>query len=319
MSTKVLIMGGTEFVSSAFSRYLIAKGYRVDIFTRGKREVDYEGVNRHLIGDRSNIDDLCQLKEEEYDYVYDINAYTEEDVKLTIECISRKKLKRYLFCSSGGVYLPSETVLDEKAPRGHNLNWGTYGLNKVKAENYLFKLHAESSFPITIFRPPYIYGPGNNLYRESYLFDRLTKGLALPIPHGNRTKAQFLYIDDLVKVVEAAALNEKANGEAYNIVYPEDISWKELVLLAAEAVGSEAKIKMINPSLLEKLGLKDRDFFPFRDTTALFSIDKLKIHSLPLPQIALKEGLKLSYAWYMEKGPAPIDKKMNKIETVLTQ
>ncbi|MBU3130132.1 hypothetical protein [Clostridium tagluense] len=32
---KILVMGGTEFVSSALTKYLISKGYIVDIFTRG--------------------------------------------------------------------------------------------------------------------------------------------------------------------------------------------------------------------------------------------------------------------------------------------
>lgn len=32
----ILVMGGTEFVSASLTKYLIAKGYTVDIFTRGK-------------------------------------------------------------------------------------------------------------------------------------------------------------------------------------------------------------------------------------------------------------------------------------------
>lgn len=32
---KILVMGGTEFVSNSLTKYLISKGYTEDIFTRG--------------------------------------------------------------------------------------------------------------------------------------------------------------------------------------------------------------------------------------------------------------------------------------------
>ena len=72
---KVLVMGGTEFVSSSLAEYLISKGYTVDIFTRGIKEIKYEGIRKHLKGDRKLIEDLERnLSDEMYDYVFDISA-----------------------------------------------------------------------------------------------------------------------------------------------------------------------------------------------------------------------------------------------------
>lgn len=319
MESRVLLMGGSQFVSASMARYLIKQGYRVDIYTRGQREVRYQGVNRHFKGDRKKEQDLTQLNGVEYDYVYDITAYTGEDVKLLTANISRAKLKRYILCSSAAVYLPSDTPFREESPKGENTNWARYGLDKLEAEEFLFRLNAEEGFPVTAFRPPYIYGPGNNLYREVYLFDGITNEQPLPLPHGKGTRVNFIYIDDLVKIFEAAARSEKANGEAYNIAYPEDTGWTELARTAAEAVGKEPHLKMVTPTVLKESGLHERQFFPFRDVNLRLSIDKLRAHELPLPQVELKEGLKLTYQWYKEAKPEVGDARMTEIETILSQ
>ena len=58
---KILIMGGTKFVSRALAMYLIEKGHEVSIFTRNKAAVDYTGIAKHYIGDRRVLADLRQL------------------------------------------------------------------------------------------------------------------------------------------------------------------------------------------------------------------------------------------------------------------
>lgn len=319
MTNRVLVMGGSEFISASVARYLLEQGYVVDIFTRGLREVKYSGINRHFKGDRKKAEDLAALSGEEYDYVYDITAYTAEDVKLLTAHLSRAKLKRYLLCSSAAVYLASDEPCREDSPKGQNNNWARYGLDKLEAEDYLFKLKAEEGLPVTTFRPPYIYGPGNNLYREAYLFERISNEQPLPLPHGSRKRVNFIYIADLVRIVEAAARSERANGEAYNIAYPAEISWTELARSAAQVVGKEPQLKMVTPAILKESGLNERQFFPFRDVNLLLSIDKLRDHELPLPLVDLKEGLKLAYSWYKETKPELSDGRMTEIETVLSQ
>ncbi|MBZ9687387.1 NAD-dependent epimerase/dehydratase family protein [Clostridium estertheticum] len=72
---KILVMGGTEFVSSSLTKYLISKGYIVDIFTRGIKSIKYNGIRKHLKGDRKSIEDLkVNISNEKYDYIFDISA-----------------------------------------------------------------------------------------------------------------------------------------------------------------------------------------------------------------------------------------------------
>ncbi|MCM1989442.1 SDR family oxidoreductase [Oceanirhabdus seepicola] len=318
---EILVMGGTEFVGKAVAKYLIAQGYTVDIFTRGLKHVDYDGVRNHIKGDRKLIDDLEKgLADKQYDFVIDISAYTKEDVENLISVLDISRIKRYVFCSSGGVYIPSDEIVSEEYSRGENPNWGAYGLNKKEAEDYLFDLYEKEKFPCTMFRPTYIYGEGNNLYRESYLFDRITNGLDIPIPEGSTT-TQFIHINDLVKTFESALYCDAAIGQAYNITHPDIISWQHLVETAMETADNKIEIVKVSKSFMDKLNIKiSREFFPFRDVTYMLDIQKLKAHGLHIPTIGIMEGLEKSYRWYCDKNHVNKDLRMiKKIELVLEQ
>lgn len=304
---KVLVMGGTQFVSSAVAKHMIKKGYEVDIFTRGMRPVEFTGYRNHLKGDRKSIENLRgELEGRRYDYIFDISAYTKEDVERLVSVVDRSSLKNYIFCSSGSVYEETEELAGENFPRGMNKNWGDYGLNKKKAEDYLFELHEKEGFPVTIFRPTYIYGEGNNLYREVFLFDRITKGLPIAIPAGNK-RNQFIHIEDLAKTFESAMYSKRAIGKGYNLTHPEEITWKDLCTTAMEVVGKKVEIKEID---YWGRGIEPRSFFPFRDVTYLLDMKKLKEDGLYEPKLVLEDGLGKAYEWYCKENPKLKDGRM---------
>jgi nucleoside-diphosphate-sugar epimerase len=294
--------------------YLISKGYTVDIFTRGIKSVKYYGVRNHLKGDRKSVEDLrANISGESYDYVFDISAYTEEDVRKLTTVVDKANLKRYVFCSSGSVYIPSDEIVTEEFTRGENPNWGNYGSDKKKAEDYLFRLWEDEKYPITIFRPTYIYGERNNLYREIYLFDRLTRGLDVPIPDGNE-KTQFIYIDDLVKVFESAVHTGKAVGQAYNVTHSEIVTWQDLVETAMKVVDRKVNVRKVDS---EKAKINTREYFPFRNVTYLLDTKKAEKDGLYMPQLDLLQGLQLAYKWYCNANPEVKDAKMNKVDFAL--
>lgn len=312
---QVLVMGGTQFVSKALAKFLISKGYEVDIFTRGTREITYEGVRTHLIGNRNVPSDIQKnISGKQYDYIFDIAAYHTNHVKTLLDNVDRSKLKRYVLCSSGAVYAPSTQLLFENFERAENYNWGQYGLDKKEAEDYLFSLHKQEGFPITIFRPSYIYGEGNNLYREAYIFDCLTKKLTIPIPK-HVGPVQFVHIDDVVRVMESVISSEQSNGQAYNLSYPEDITWKTLIDTASQIVGIEAHTVEIDETVLNP-GISTRNYFPFRNVTYTMNIEKLNTYHLYVPQIHLHTGLQKAYCFYQSEDVQLSDVTMNKVDEV---
>ncbi|MBM7583475.1 nucleoside-diphosphate-sugar epimerase [Bacillus pakistanensis] len=298
---KILIMGGTQFVSKALAQYLITKGHQVDIFTRGHKEIEFSGIHQHLKGDRNLTEDIREnLSGKTYEYIFDINAYTKVQIKKVVDHLNLRQLKRYIFCSSGAVYAPSEKLVPETFIKEEHPIWGAYGVNKKEAEDYLFHLHSEMDFPMTIFRPSYIYGGGNNHYRESYFFDRIEKGLSIPLPEGN-CQVQFVHISDVVRMMASVLYNEHSNGEAYNLTYSESVSWENLLetverVMEKKAVDRERE-DCLNGSTMD---VKERKF-PFPNVTYLLENNKSIEHGLFSPEIDLVTGLDEAYQDHIKR------------------
>ena len=90
--------------------------------------------------------------------------------------------------SSSSVY-PGYCVqpFTEKSIIGENKIWGSYGIGKVNAELALQK-KIPSAY---ILRPPYFYGPMNNVYRESVVFESAMQKRRFCIPRDGKLKLQF--------------------------------------------------------------------------------------------------------------------------------
>ncbi|MBI9012839.1 MAG: NAD-dependent epimerase/dehydratase family protein [Clostridiales bacterium] len=308
----ILIMGGTEFVSRSVAEHYIELNYTVDIFTRGKKEVPYTGYRHHHIGDRHNLKDLEQLKSFQYEYVIDISAYTKNDVSNLLETINTDNLKRYVFCSSGAVYAPNRNMITEEDEKGPNHNWLKYGLDKLEAETHLMEAFNKKALPVTIFRPTYIYGPNNNLYRESYFFDAITHNRPIPYPNSNN-QTQFIHIHDLMLIIQSMLENDVCIGEAYNVTH-EAVYDFESILDTFEHV-TDITIDRI-PVDTNTYNISRR-YFPYRDVNYTLSIEKLKKHGLHVPKFDLKTGLKQTYKWYQQSYPKLSDKAMTLIDDII--
>ncbi|WP_179877683.1 NAD-dependent epimerase/dehydratase family protein [Bacillus pseudomycoides] len=294
----VLVMGGTEFVSKSVVKELIVRGFQVDFITRGLKVVNFDGYHEHIICDRHNQEMLKKyLMNKEYDYVIDVSAYTKEDVEMLLNSLHLASLKKYILLSSGAVYNDNYQVLTEETPRGWNINWKEYGLHKKEAEDYLFE---EKTVPFVIFRPTYIYGKGNNLYRENYFFDCAFNEQSIFLPN-SKNEEQFIYIDDLTNILIAALTNEKVNGKAFNVTHPETVTWIELTKIFERITSKEITVQQIDEEIITALNLSVRDYFPFRDVPYVMDISKLCEHELPVPKIDLLQGLQYSLSIY-EKG-----------------
>lgn len=284
----ILVLGDTLFVCDALVKHLINKGHEVDLLTSENITLNYMGYRTHIICNRRSKEDLRKvLKNKHYDIVFDISAYNKDDIEILFNCLDSKSLKKYIFFSSAAVYIPSKEITFENSPKGENSILGEYGLNKLNAEEYINDLINNNSVKAIIFRTSYIYGKGNNLYRENYFFDKIMNNEIIYIPN-NDVKIQFIHIDDLVKICECALYNDNLN-RAYNVTSPNQISWRELV----ETCGNILKIKPtikevdINSPLL-------RDF-PFKNVDLNLNITDLRENGFHLPVIYLDQGLKLTF------------------------
>ena len=290
----LLILGGTTFVSQELAKFFISQRYNVGILTRGRNKIQYLGINNHFIADRLNYFEMeSSLSGQSYEYIIDTSTYSEIEASILIKIINRKNLKKYIFCSTGAVYSFSNKVLTESSKKGENKNWGNYGINKRKAEVTFLNEFKKNKFPVTIFRPSYIYGEENNLYRESFFFDIALTNKKLAIPNNGKTQIQFIYINDLIQSFESVLNNISANGESFNLSNPEILTWNKLLDIIGLICNVEFDKIYINKNL------KSRDFFPFRDLKYLMDVLKLSRYEIHVPNTSILEGLKLTYKWYI--------------------
>lgn len=311
---KALVLGGTQFVSRALAMELIAAGHEVSILTRGQRPVDYRGLSEHIVADRKDPSSMRCLRGRTFDAVWDVSGYDAADAQGVLDALLPAEGTRYVFVSSGAVYRPSDAPVGEDAPTGGNEHWGAYGLDKLAAEELLARRQRQEGFDLAVVRPAYVYGPGNNLYREAFFFDRIAAGRAVPVPRGGTT-AQFVFIADLVRMLVSLATCPFRGYEAFNCAYPEAVGWKELVRAAAAAVGGEVRLKEVDC----RGSFEARSFFPFRDCTYLLDAGKAKRWGLEAPSTALREGMRASCAWYRLARPRLSDPKMTRGDAVLAE
>lgn len=293
---KILVMGGTSFVSKNTAVHYIEKGHEVTILTRGQKKVDYEGLKEHIIADRKNLESLKQLTGKKFDVVFDVSAYDMTDMENFFEVLEKDNLKKYIFVSSGAVYNPSEeTEMDENHQRGKNINWGSYGENKYLIEEFLFKKYREEGLPVSIVRPTYLYGEDNILYREYYFFKSIREGQLIPIPDSN-SRTQFIYIKDLMKIFDSLIENKDCNGEAFNVTNPEIYNFEEMISVFQKVLGIKAKYARVG----SKENYRDREYFPYRDTSYILSVDKSRRMGVYVPDTSLEKGLIKSLKWIDE-------------------
>lgn len=290
---------------------LIARGWDVSILTRGRLSVGYSGLERRFVADRRDTASLGVLRGERFDAVVDVSAYTAADVAPVLDSL-RLDGARYVLVSSGAVCAPSDAARAEDAPTGENEVWGAYGLGKLEAERLLVVERPQRGYSLTILRPAYLYGPGNNLYREAYLFDRLERGHPVPVPAGGAL-TQFLHIDDFARLVVSVLEAEPWEAEAFNCAHPEPVGWGDLVRAAAAATDVEPRIVPVD----YRGAMEAREFFPFRDQAYLLDAGKATRFGLAQARIGLAEGMRSAYAWYCRERPRLADPKMTRVGEAL--
>ena len=276
----MLVTGGTVFVSRYAAEYYVRKGWDVTVLNRGTRHQS-EGV--HLIrADRHNLGDA--LKARHFDVVLDVTAYTAADVNDLLDGLD--SCGEYILISSSAVYPETERQpFREDAPVGENIHWGRYGTDKIAAEQAL-RARRPGAY---ILRPPYLYGPGNNVYREAFVFDCAQADRPFFLPGDGRMKLHFFHVEDLCRFIDVL-LAEKPARRVFNVGNPECITIAEWVHMCYAACGKV-------PSFAEvSAGVEQRQYFPFYAYE--YALD-VSAQTALMPTVKpMADGLREALAWY---------------------
>jgi nucleoside-diphosphate-sugar epimerase len=310
---KVLVIGGTLFIGRYLVQELLKAGHDVTALHR-KPKHDLGRRVGNIVADRNDPAAMrAALAGYRFDAVYD-NAYdwergtTAAQVEGTVHACGNR-LTRYVFMSSVAAYGDGLNHYegDPLAPDNHS---DPYVRNKATAERMLFRLHQRTGFPVTTFRPPFIYGPGNPFYREAFFLDRLRAGRPIIIPGDGHRLMQFVYVHDLVHALVRAIEEPGAVGEAFNIGNPRPVSQAELVGVLAQVAGVEPTLVRVPREIIQQAGgdpMGNPAYFGvYYDLTPITENVTKVTRVLKVKPTAFDAGLKETYRAYLKaKRPQP--------------
>ena len=277
---KILVTGGTVFVSKTVAEYFAASDYDVYVLNRDTKT---QIKNAKLIrADRNDLGDA--LKGMHFDAVLDVTAYTKQDISDLLDGLD--SFDDYIMVSSSAVYPETgKQPFAEEEAVGENRFWGPYGTNKIEAEQEL-----QSRVPgAYILRPPYLYGKYNNVYREAFIFDCAMQKRPFYLPKNGEMKLQFFHAKDLARLMEMI-LEKKPEQHIFNVGNKEAITVKEWVELCYDIVGT----KLETVPVLEDIW--QREYFCFADYE--YYLDVTKQDALLDQVVPMREGLEEAYDWY---------------------
>jgi nucleoside-diphosphate-sugar epimerase len=325
---RVLVTGGHGFVGSHLVEALLARGDRVRCLSRRA------GASSSLAGkdvevvpgdvrDAGAVERGVRGADEVYHLAALTRSLTEREMRavnvggtarLLAAALREGLAGRFVLCSSLAASGPSRDgrPRTEDAPCAP-VTW--YGRSKLEAERIV--LAAADRLPVTVARPPSVYGP-----RERDLlaiFRAVARGFAPRMEPSPRT-ISLVYATDLAEGLVALAGSPDARGGTFFLAHEETIAPEALTAAIARALGRAGRPLRIAPGVVGLLGRLAELGSQLTGAPALLSrqrlVDLREEHWTCSPERAfrvvgwrartsLADGLARTAAWYREHGWLP--------------
>ena len=278
--SKILVTGGTRFVSRYMAEYYVQRGHEVYVLNRNSRPQP-EGVTL-IEGDRHDLGD--RLKGHHFDAVLDVTAYQRNDIVGLLDALG--SFGAYIMVSSSAVYPETgRQPFSEDATLGENRFWGGYGIGKLEAEQALLERVPDAY----ILRPPYLYGPMNNVYREAFVFDCAMADRKFYLPGDGGMKLQFFHVRDLCRFMDMI-LSQKPEQHIFNVGNRDAVSIRKWAELCYEAAGKEAEFVPVYDECEQRIYFSFYNYEYYLDVSRQYEL---------MPDVTpLSEGLRDAFRWY---------------------
>lgn len=257
-----LITGAAGFLGSSLANHLAREGHQVrglDDLSTGDPQALSPDVHftRGDVSDRPKLWTLLQ----EVDVIYHLAArvsvpesilyprdYNTVNVGGTVALMEAMRdvgVRRVVLASSGAVYgdLGDSTLTESLTPNPRS----PYAVSKLAAEYYVRTIGGLWGIETVSLRIFNAYGPGQHLPASHppvvphYLRQALRGGTLVAHGNGSQTR-DYVYVDDVVSALVAAATAPNINGLVINVGSGNETSIKELIDLVLEATGSKAEV-----------------------------------------------------------------------------
>jgi len=261
-----LITGAAGFLGSSLANQLAREGHQIrgldDLSTGDPQAI---GPDVHFTrGDMSDRPKLWTLLQE-VDVVYHLAArvsvpesilyprdYNNVNVGGTVALMEAMRdvgVRRVVLASSGAVYgdLADQPLRESYVPNPSS----PYAVSKLAAEYYVRTIGALWGIETVSLRIFNAYGPGQHLPAShppvvSHYLKQAQRGGTL-VAHGDGSQTRdFVYVDDVVSALVAAATAPNINGMMINVGSGKETSIRELIKCVLDVTGSNAEV-IYNP------------------------------------------------------------------------
>jgi nucleoside-diphosphate-sugar epimerase len=292
---RILILGGSGFLSGTLARRAVAAGHQVWTVTRGQRGLP-AGVTP-LVADRHDAAAFAQAiagAQTTWDLVVDCIAYDPADIGQDIDCFA-SRAHHLIFVSTDFVYDPARRRLPQAEEPAVYAREG-YGGKKRLCELALMAGAAEEAtreMQWTVARPCHIYGPGSLLGclplhgRDPALLDRLRAGEPLRLAGGGYFLQQPILARDLADSLLGMAGNPATYGQVFNLAGPDTVACRTYYQIIAEWLGVALHVEEAPVAQMLAERPETAPFLCHR----FCDLGKLAAAGVPLPSTPLAEGL----------------------------
>jgi len=181
-----------------------------------------------------------------------------------------KALKRFVYVSSLAAIGPSpdgKPVHEDAEPRPVT----HYGRSKLEAERAV--LAKAAGIPVTVIRPPMIYGPRD---RETLAFYTSVKRGVLPMTGDGSNTLSIIYVEDCADAVVRAVDREAPSGRAYFVEDGAVYVWRDALGEIERALGRRAFVRFGMPlGVVKVAAAATQAWGALTNTAQMLTLDKV--------------------------------------------
>ena len=255
---KVAVTGATGFVGTHLARALSQRGDSVSALVRSPAKADaLRALGCRLVpgelADAAARESLVSGAEIVYHVAGLVSApslaeflnVNRDGAELVARDALRAGATRFLLVSSQAVTGPSPrgVSLDERSGPGPVTD---YGRSKRAGEDAV----RATGVPLTIVRPPAVYGPGDRAFLTLY---RLAARGVFPLLGDGRQELSLVIAADLAGALVAAASSPNALGRTYHAAHAEVVTARALGETIARVLGRPVRFLRLPGPLLRGL------------------------------------------------------------------
>jgi 2-alkyl-3-oxoalkanoate reductase len=325
---KVLVTGASGFLGSHVAEHLSESGHEVVALVRKSSNRKFLETLPNVTFAYGAVEDASAVEEATRGVDAIIHAaglvkardrhefeLINVDGTKNLLAASRKNapaLKRFVFVSSLAAVGPSHdgapvTLDRECRPVTH------YGRSKLRAEQAV--LAAKDELPVTVIRPPMIYGPRDN---ETFAFFQTVSRRVLPYLGDGKNTLSIVYAADAASACVRAIFADVPSGSLYFVEDGKVYVWREMLAELEKVLERRALLRFPIPFfVLRGAAVASEGYGRILGKAVMLTRDKINELSAPhwvcdsqktrtelgwAPRVDWTEGAKRAADWYRQAG-----------------